>query len=38
VILETMRPERFRALTRRDTHARGLAGIEAVLRVGFTGW
>jgi len=37
VSLDTLRPERFRALTRRDTHARVLEGIEAVRRVGFTG-
>ncbi|MBI4014007.1 MAG: GTP 3',8-cyclase MoaA [Candidatus Rokubacteria bacterium] len=37
VSLDTLRPERFRALTRRDTHARVLEGIEAVRRAGFTG-
>ena len=37
VSLDTLRSERFRALTRRDTHARVLEGIEAVRRVGFTG-
>jgi GTP 3',8-cyclase len=37
VSLDTLKPERFRALTRRDTHARVLAGIEAVRQVGFTG-
>ena len=37
VSLDTLKPERFRVLTRRDTHARVLAGIEAVRRVGFTG-
>src|SRR5262245_38384749 len=37
VSLDTLRPERFRALTRRDMHARVLAGIEAVRQVGFTG-
>ncbi len=37
VSLDTLKPERFRALTRRDTHARVLAGIEAVQQVGFTG-
>jgi cyclic pyranopterin phosphate synthase len=37
VSLDTLRPERFRTLTRRDTHARVLAGIDAVLRAGFNG-
>jgi len=37
VSLDTLRPERFQVLTRRDTHSRVLAGIEAVQRVGFTG-
>ena len=37
VSLDTLQPERFRVLTRRDTHARVLAGIEAVRQVGFTG-
>jgi cyclic pyranopterin phosphate synthase len=37
VSLDTLKPERFRVLTRRDTHARVLAGIEAVRQVGFTG-
>lgn len=37
VSLDTLKPERFRALTRRDTHAQVLDGIEAVLRLGFTG-
>jgi cyclic pyranopterin phosphate synthase len=35
VSLDTLRPERFRALTRRDTHARVLEGIAAV---GQAGW
>jgi cyclic pyranopterin phosphate synthase len=35
VSLDTLRPDRFRALTRRDAHARVLEGIEAVRRVGF---
>jgi GTP 3',8-cyclase len=35
VSLDTLRPDRFRALTRRDTHARVLDGIEAVRQVGF---
>lgn len=37
VSLDTLQPERFRVLTRRDTHARVLAGIAAVQQVGFTG-
>ena len=37
VSLDTLRPERFRQLTRRDEYARVLEGIEAVGRVGFTG-
>lgn len=37
VSLDTLRPERFRTLTRRDTHARVLAGIAAVGQAGFTG-
>jgi cyclic pyranopterin phosphate synthase len=37
VSLDTLRPERFRALTRRDCHARVLEGIEAAGRAGFTG-
>lgn len=37
VSLDTLRPERFRALTRRDALARVLSGIEAVRRVGFKG-
>jgi cyclic pyranopterin phosphate synthase len=35
VSLDTLRPERFRALTRRDTHDRILRGIEAVSQAGF---
>jgi cyclic pyranopterin phosphate synthase len=35
VSLDTLQPERFRALTRRDTHARVVQGIEAVSQVGF---
>jgi cyclic pyranopterin phosphate synthase len=35
VSLDTLRPDRFRALTRRDSHASVLAGIEAVRRAGF---
>jgi cyclic pyranopterin phosphate synthase len=37
VSLDTLRPERFKALTRRDTHARVLEGIEAVARAGWRG-
>lgn len=35
--LDTLDPERFKALTRRDTHARVLAGIAAVGAAGFNG-
>lgn len=37
VSLDTLRPDRFRALTRRDEHVRVLEGIQAAMRVGFTG-
>ena len=37
VSLDTLRPERFLQLTRRNEHARVLEGIESVGRVGFTG-
>ncbi len=37
VSLDTLRPERFRQLTRRDTHGRALEGIEAVRRLGWKG-
>jgi cyclic pyranopterin phosphate synthase len=37
ISLDTLRPERFRDMTRRDDHARVLAGIEAAGRAGFTG-
>jgi cyclic pyranopterin phosphate synthase len=37
VSLDTLRPERFRALTRRDAHAAVLLGIEAVRAAGFPG-
>jgi GTP 3',8-cyclase len=37
VSLDTLRPARFTALTRRDTHAQVLEGIAAVTRAGFTG-
>ena len=33
--LDTLRPERFASLTRRDIHAQVLAGIEAARRAGF---
>lgn len=35
VSLDTMRPERFRELTRFDQHARVVAGIEEAARLGF---
>jgi GTP 3',8-cyclase len=34
--LDTLRPERFASLTRRDTHSEVLAGIEAARHAGFT--
>jgi len=37
VSLDTLRPDRFRALTRRDEHAAVLRGIEAVREAGFEG-
>jgi cyclic pyranopterin phosphate synthase len=37
VSLDTLRPERFAALTRRSTHAQVLEGIASVARAGFTG-
>jgi GTP 3',8-cyclase len=37
VSLDTLRPERFKALTRRDTHAQVRAGIESVRRAGWPG-
>jgi cyclic pyranopterin phosphate synthase len=37
VSLDTMRPDRFRALTRRDSHAQVLEGIAAAARAGFPG-
>ncbi len=37
ISLDTLRPDRFRAMTRRDDHARVLAGISAAQRAGFTG-
>jgi cyclic pyranopterin phosphate synthase len=37
VSLDTLRPERFAALTRRNSHAQVLEGIAAVTQAGFTG-
>lgn len=37
VSLDTLRPDRFKALTKRDSYDRVLRGIEAVGRAGFTG-
>ncbi len=37
VSLDTLSPERFKTLTRRDSHGKVLSGIEAVRRVGFKG-
>jgi GTP 3',8-cyclase len=37
ISLDTLRPDRFKRLTRRDSHAKVLHGIQAVQRVGFTG-
>jgi cyclic pyranopterin phosphate synthase len=37
VSLDTLRPERFKRLTRRDSHAKVLNGIQAMQRVGFSG-
>jgi cyclic pyranopterin phosphate synthase len=37
VSLDTLKPERFKALARRDTFERVLEGIEAVGQAGFTG-
>ena len=37
VSLDTLKPERFKALTRRDTLSQVLEGIDAVAQVGFTG-
>jgi len=37
VSLDTLRPERFKTLTRRDTHAQVLEGIEAARATGFPG-
>jgi GTP 3',8-cyclase len=37
VSLDTLHPERFKRLTRRDSHAKVLNGIQTVQRVGFAG-
>ncbi len=37
VSLDSLKPDRFRALTRRDTHAKVFEGIEAVRRLGVRG-
>ncbi len=37
VSLDTLKPERFKALTRRDSFQQVLEGIEAAVRVGFKG-
>ncbi len=37
ISLDTLRPERFQALTRRDAHKKVLEGIEAARQVGFKG-
>src|SRR5688500_18065725 len=37
VSLDTLRPERFRSLTRRDSFEKVLEGIDSVRRVGFDG-
>ncbi len=37
VSLDTLKPERFKALTRRDTLAQVFEGIESVGRIGFSG-
>ncbi|MFB3115215.1 MAG: GTP 3',8-cyclase MoaA [Nitrospirales bacterium] len=37
VSLDTLKPDRFKALTRRETFDRVLAGIQSVEKVGFTG-
>ncbi len=37
VSLDTLKPERFRALTRRDSHGKVLEGVDAVGRAGFKG-
>jgi GTP 3',8-cyclase len=37
ISLDTLRPDRFKVLTRRDSHAQVLEGIDAVVRAGFKG-
>ncbi len=37
ISLDTLRPDRFRAITRRDDHARVLAGLAAARAAGFQG-
>jgi GTP 3',8-cyclase len=37
ISLDTLRPERFKRLTRRDTHGKVLQGIQAAEQAGFTG-
>jgi cyclic pyranopterin phosphate synthase len=37
VSLDTLHPDRFKRLTRRDSHAKVLQGIDTVRRVGFSG-
>jgi len=37
VSLDTLKPDRFQALTRRDSHARVLHGIQAAIQAGFHG-
>jgi cyclic pyranopterin phosphate synthase len=37
VSLDTLQPDRFQALTRRDSHARVLHGIQAAMQAGFHG-
>ena len=37
VSLDTLRPERFKRLTRRDTHGKVLQGIRSAAQAGFTG-
>ena len=37
ISLDTLQPDRFRAMTRRDDHAHVLEGIAAARRAGFTG-
>ena len=37
ISLDTLRPERFKRLTRRDAHRKVLQGIQAAEQVGFTG-